>query len=86
MAKSLSSVCRRECEWRILELGFCHPMAIGRKTPLLFDHLDTLDKLARVDALDSSNFKLARVPCIELSVWHQLVAKTPLVDGETAFS
>ena len=24
--------------------------------------------------------------CIELSVWHQLVAKTPLVDGETAFS
>ena len=86
MAKTLSSVCRRECEWCILELGFCLPMAMGRKTPLLFDHLDTLDKLARVDALDSSNFKLARVPCIELSVWHQSVAKTPLVDGETAFS
>ena len=40
-------------------------MAIGRKTPLPFDHLDTLDKVARVDALDSSNFKLARVHCIE---------------------
>ena len=61
MAKTLSSVCRRECEWCILELGSCLPMAIGRKTPLLFDHLDTFDKLARVDALDSSNFKLARV-------------------------